>query len=96
MNIIKWVSLVHDLGVILSSDLSFNSHTNEIYDKALGCIKNTCDEFTSIKCSWLYIPIDLVKSILDFGYMIWNTKQIGLINKLERMQIRFIRIVGIR
>jgi len=77
---INVVNEIKDLNIILS-DLSFKCHVETICAKVirkLGFIKRNCaDIYTCLKV--LYFG--LVWSVLEFGSVIWNHRQIGLIKK---------------
>jgi phage-related holin len=87
---------VRDLGIIFSNDLNFNAHIDSLYNKALrvlGFMKRNCAEFKEIKCfTTLYHA--LVRSILELGSVICNSSQSGQIEKLDKLQRRFIHIFG--
>lgn len=80
------VNQVRDLGIILS-DLSFNVHINSMYYGisllVLGFIKRTCSYFNGALCLKVLYCL-LVRSLLEFGMVLWNTNQSGLVNKLEK------------
>lgn len=37
--------------------------------------------------------VAIITSIIEFGSIVWNPIQVGLVNKLERVQKRFVRMV---
>lgn len=90
---ITLVSSIKDLGIILSNDLSFNEHISYIYSKAmcmLGFVRRQCCDFNNIIClKTLYCS--LVRSGLEYGSIIWNPYQSGLIQRLDRVQCNFLR-----
>lgn len=87
---------VKDLGVFLSSDLSFSKHITYICNKAsktLGFLKRNCSEFQNITClKTLYIS--LVRSILEYGSIIWSPYVQSDINKIESIQHRFLNFIS--
>lgn len=90
------VKNIKDLGIILSSNLTFNNHIESICSKAfrnLGFIKRNCNEFKNPDCL-ITLYIALVRSGLEFGSTVWNINQIGLIDKIEKVQRRFIRFIA--
>lgn len=94
---INVVNGIRDLGIILSSDLRFKLHIETICAKAfrnLGFIKrNYIDlSYTCLKVLCFY----LVRCVLEFGSVIRNPKQIGLIDKLDKIQKSFIRMIAFK
>ncbi|XP_050527790.1 uncharacterized protein LOC126897890 [Daktulosphaira vitifoliae] len=86
INSINLINIPHikDLGVILSSDLSFTEHISFIYNKALrmlGFLKRNCWEFSNPICLRV-IHFSLVRSIVEYGSIIWLPYQANLTNKL--------------
>jgi len=82
------VNQVRDLGIILSADLSFNAHFNSIYEKSLRVlrfIKRTYSNFNDALCMKV-LYYSLVKFLLEYRSVLWNTHQSSLVNKLEKIQ----------
>lgn len=78
------------MGIIFSNDLSFNAHIDSICTKALrilGFIKWIYSKFKVIKC-FTTLHHALVRS------MVWNPSQSGQIEKLDKLQRRFIHMIG--
>ena len=95
---IKRVSAVRDLGIYLTSNLSFNTHINLIVNQAfkmLGFLKRTCKPFSNINALKL-LCVSYVRSQLDYCSQIWSPHQNYLIIKLERVQKRFIKFLCVR
>lgn len=71
---LQFVNQVRDLGIIVSTDLSFIDHVKKLYGKSqrvLGFIKRSCQDFNDHLCiKVLYCA--LVRSPLEFGTVIWN------------------------
>jgi hypothetical protein len=89
---------VKDLGIIFSSDLTFTEHINVIFNKALrvfGFLSRNCWEFHDPLCLRV-LYFSLVRSILDYGSIIWSPHQDYLIIKLERLQNRFLRMLAFK
>lgn len=86
-------TLVRDLGVMLDSNLSFNQHRCMVIDKAnrqLGFIAKISREFTDLYClKALYCS--LVRSILETADIIWTPYQSTWIERIEKIQKRFLR-----
>ena len=77
-----------DLGIILSSDLSWSNHFNHITAKAyrsLGLLRRVFGKSTSTPVKkTLYIS--LVRSQLTYGSQLWNPHFIKDVINLERVQ----------
>lgn len=89
------VSQVKDLGRMFSNNLSFVNHTHMISYKAirtLGFIKRKCLEFDDPTCHIVSYTA-LVRSQLEYGSIMWDSYQIGLVEKLELILKRFIRVL---
>lgn len=94
-NILK-VSSVKDLGVWLSSDLSFKLHLEKIYKKALkvlGFIRRNTWEFNNPTCIKV-LYCSLVCSILEYCSVVWNPFTNIWVNKLESIQNRFLKLLA--
>lgn len=90
---IQRVSHIRDLGVLLDSRLTFNDHRSEIIDRAnrqLGFVMRTTKNFTNVHClKALYTS--LVRSILESSSIVWCPYQANWIDRIERIQKRFVR-----
>ena len=77
-----------DLGIIISSNLSSDSHVMHIALKAnrmLGLLKRTCPLITDVKVRrTLYLS--LVKSQLSYATDLWSPGSVKLTTNLERVQ----------
>jgi hypothetical protein len=82
-----------DLGVIISSDLSWSTHINSIAGRAnkiLGMLKRT---FISRDSElWKYLYTSLVRPHLEYAVQVWNPYLKKDILVLERIQRRATRI----
>lgn len=87
------VSLVKDLGILLDSKLRFTEHISSVVAKSfavLGIIKRNAREFKDVYClKTLYIS--LVRSILEYGVVVWTPFHAVHIERIERVQKAFIR-----
>ena len=85
---------VNDLGVVLDTQLTFNSHRTNVINRAnrqLGFMTKIARDFTDPYCfKSLYCA--LVRSILEFAAVVWTPHQVSWILRLERVQKRFHRI----
>ncbi|XP_050522268.1 uncharacterized protein LOC126894929 [Daktulosphaira vitifoliae] len=100
INSINLINVPHikDLGVILSSNLSFTEHISFIYNKALrmlGFLKRNCWEFSNPICLKV-LYCSLVRSIVEYGSIIWSPYQANLTNKLEKLLKRFLRMLVVK
>ncbi|CAI6352586.1 unnamed protein product [Macrosiphum euphorbiae] len=90
------VDSIKDLGVIFSSSLSFTAHIQSITIKAsrsLGfIIRNTRDFNNIVSLKTLYFA--LVRSVLEYCSILWNPYQLVWINKIERVQNKFLRFIN--
>lgn len=87
------VEVTRDLGVVLDSSLTFKPHYSDIIARAnrqLGFIFKIADEFRDPFClKALYCS--LVRSILEFGSVVWCPYQRIWIMRLESIQRKFVR-----
>lgn len=91
--IIKEVENFKDLGVVFDHKLNFSLHVERIVNKAyqqLGFIIRTCSHFNSIR-TLCYLFKTLIRSVLEYGCVVWNPYQNSLIHPLECVQNRFLR-----
>ena len=88
------VQVMRDLGVLLSSDLSYNRHLDTIKPKALkllGLIRRNCaKQFSHTTNRLLFIA--LVRPQLEYASVVWNPYQKTKIDGLEKVQTRFIKM----
>lgn len=87
------VNNIRDLGISLDARLTFNQHYSDMIAKAnrqLGFIFKIADEFHDPLClKALYCA--LVRSILEFGSVIWCPYHATWIARIEAIQRRFVR-----
>ena len=90
---IKRVNHIKDLGVILDDKLTFNLHIDHIVSrsfKQLGFILHICKPFkTAVSYKALYYAF--VRSILEFSSVVWSPFYQLHINRIERIQRKFLR-----
>lgn len=83
---------IKDLGVVFDSKFTFVNHINMIVPKAyalLAFIKRNCRDFVDpYTIKLVYMSIVLTK--LEYGCIIWNPFYANHINRLEKLQKRFI------
>lgn len=97
-NSLQRVSNIRDLGVIMDSRVSFNLHIDSIVQRAyksLGFINRMTTSFrSSIILRILYFAH--VRSVLDFCSVVWSPHYKCHIERIERVQKKFIRIMNFR
>lgn len=85
------VTQMTDLGVLFDHKLTFEKHINVIATKAnniLGFVKRITKDFKNIKCiKTLYCS--LVRSILEYGSVVWSPSYNIHSNRLESVQKKF-------
>ena len=91
---LKRVDSVRDLGVIFDSSLSFDLHINKVCKSAatvLGMIRRSCSkDFDACTIKRLYIA--LVRPILEYASPVWSPHHTTKIDRIERIQRRFLRM----
>lgn len=95
---INRVSVIKDLGVKFDSKLLFDSHIEEIVDKAakaLGFIFRISSDFKNIKTMKI-LYCAFVRSHLEYSSQIWNPNYKVHIDRLESIQRRFLRYIQFR
>ena len=89
---------IKDLGIIFDSQLSFRPHYDYIINRAnrlLGFVSRSTKEFK--KCdSFLTLYYSLVRSVLEYGNVIWSPYYETHVNRLECVQKRATRILWYR
>jgi hypothetical protein len=92
------LSEVKDLGIIFDQKLSFISHINSIVNKSmrvLGFIVRITRDFLNIDTMRL-LYLSLVRSILEYGSVVWSPFYNVHIKQLERTQHKFLRYINFR
>lgn len=95
---LKRVHEIRDLGVIIDSKLTFNSHIDKIIQRAyklLGFVLRVCKPFQH-KMTYMLLYFSLVRSILDFGCVIWSPFFKCHIARIERVQKKFLKAIDYR
>jgi hypothetical protein len=92
------VYTIKDLGVTFSADNSFNEHVDDLCRRAyrmLGFITRSTRGMTNpFVLKILYSSF--VRQLLEYASPVWSPYHLGLIEKLEAVQRRFIRLAGVR
>lgn len=92
------VDRLRDLGVVLTASLSPADHIASITSKAyslLGFIARSTKGFRSHQ-SMLILYKSIVRPLLEYGTVIWSPYQLGHIEELNKIQSRFVRMLGVR
>lgn len=82
------------LGILISNDLKWSKHINNVYSKAnstLGFIRRNLRNVPEACRKTAYIA--LIRSTMEYGATIWNPYLQGDIDKLERLQNRAARFI---
>ena len=87
------VTIIKDLGIFLTSNLNFNVHTDFVNKKArkvFGYVVRNCKSFhNTLVLKLLYFSF--VRPYLEFATVAWYLFNLANINKIERVQMRFVR-----
>lgn len=89
---------IKDLGILFDSKLKFDSHISNIFirsNKILGFIQRNCGDFTE-KDAFKSIYCSLVRSICEYGSIIWSPYQTSYKLKLEKIQQKFLRFISFK
>ena len=92
-SVLTCVTSITDLGVSFSSNMSFSLHVTKIVNKALrmlGFIKRTLKPFRNTTV-FKVLYNSYVRSRLDYCSPVWSPDAKYLIDKVERVQKRFIK-----
>uniref|UniRef100_A0A8D9BQ04 RNA-directed DNA polymerase n=1 Tax=Cacopsylla melanoneura TaxID=428564 RepID=A0A8D9BQ04_9HEMI len=87
------ISSTKDLGVIVSNNLSWKEHIEKTTKKAysiLGCIIRHCDTIHDMDAILLLYK-SLVRSILEYGSIVWCPQTQVDRNRIENIQKKFVR-----
>ena len=93
---LKRVNQMKDLGVYFTYNLNFSLHVCKIVSKArqmLGFINRVTSEFTNPN-TFTVLYNSYVRSRLEFCSQVWNPSSLDSINKLERVQKRFLKTLS--
>lgn len=89
---------IKDLGVIFDDKLSFRDHYDYLFKKAnslSGFVFRTTQPFTKIK-SVLTVYYALVRSVLEYGAVIWSPYYLIHTNRLDSIQNKFLKMISFR
>jgi hypothetical protein len=91
-SLVNRVTLIKDLGIYFSPTLSFEFHINNMIGRALkvlGFIKRNTTNFSSSYCLRVLYS-SLVRSIMEYGVVVWHPHLSRDILRMERVQNRFL------
>lgn len=94
---LEYVSTVKDLGVILDEKLTFKDHISAVSikgSKMLGFITRNCRYFSVESTRLVYCS--LVRSILEYGSVVWSPFAQVHSDSLEKVQHKFLRVCAFR
>lgn len=95
---LKRVDSTRDLGIIMDSKLTFGLHFDSIIQRSfrnLGFINRITKPFKKI-ITLKILYFSFVRSILDFGSVVWNPHFKQDIDKIEKVQRKFIKLLNFR
>lgn len=87
---------VKDLGIMFDPKLKFDCHINNIVirsNKMLGFIIRNCADFSD-KHALKSVYCSLIRSICEYGSIIWSPYQLSYKSKLEKIQQTFLRFLS--
>lgn len=94
---LEYVSSIKDLGVVFDEKLTFAEHINSTSikgSKMLGFIIRNCRYFSVESTRLVYCS--LVRSILEYGSIVWSPFYQVHSDSLERVQHKFLRVCAFR
>lgn len=92
---LKRIQAMRDLGVTFDSKLLFDAHIDNIIKKAtktLGFILRLSADFRNIK-TFKILYCTFIRSHLEYASQIWNPNYSIYIDRIERVQKRFLRFL---
>ena len=92
-NPISRVPHIKDLGIYFSSNMSFSLHINTVVNRALrmlGFVRRTMKPFNDVKLLKVLYN-SYVRSSLDYCSSVWCPSSKLMIDKIERVQKRFVK-----
>ncbi|KAG7297988.1 hypothetical protein JYU34_018748 [Plutella xylostella] len=92
------VNQVRDLGVVHDEKLLFDHHIDQLISKAnksMGFLIRISRNFTKIKTIKI-IYCAYVRSILEYASQVWNPRYHEYIDRVEKIQKRFLRYLSYR
>lgn len=90
---LDYVDAEKDLGIMVTSKLSWNDHCMTMYSKAssrLGLVKRTC-HFVTCQRQKRALYLSLVRSLFEHACVVWRPCSDSLLTKLEKIQRRAVK-----
>lgn len=97
-SVLRRVDESKDLGIVMTSTLSPERHLNYIVNRAsslVGFIMRSTRDFNSPR-PLVILYKTLVRPIMEYGSILWSPYQLGHQDMLNKIQIRFVRLLGCR
>lgn len=97
-NSLKRIKTIRDLGIIMDNQINFETHIDTIINRALrslGFICRVSKPFQSL-LTLKILYYSFVRSILDFGCVVWHPLFKKQINRIEKVQKKFIKVLNYR
>lgn len=97
-NLLKSVSSIKDLGIILTHNLNFQEHIENIVKKSLrvlGFVKRHSSDFKDLQ-SFKLLYCALVRPVLEYGSPIWSPYTKSSIDSIEGVQNRFLKFIAFK
>ena len=104
-HVLERCSQMRDLGVILDSRLTFAHHVDEVVAKANRMLGLLIRSMQTVPCmrgdKFLYRPVLAayyahVRSIIEYGSVLWSGAAVSHLARLERLQHRFLMWMAAR
>lgn len=96
--LLRTMGAIKDLGIYFDPKLKFDSHITNIANrsnKILGFIRRNCADFDdSLALKSIYCS--LVRSICEYGSIIWSPYQSGHKQTIEKIQQKFLRFLSFK
>lgn len=94
--VLDHVGTVKDLGVTLDSALTFNDHINITCNrglKLLGFLNRSLSDFHNVNC-FKSLYCSFIRSVLEYACPVWSPYYGIHIQRLERVQKKFLRLIS--
>lgn len=97
-HILERKTIIRDLGVTFDDKLTFRQHIDDISKKAyqlIGFISRSTKGFRKLQ-SYLSLYNTIVRSVVEYGCIIWSPSYAINSSKLEAVQKKFLKILSFR
>ena len=92
------VTTIKDLGIIFDTRLTFSDHIDAMCSRAmraLGFLKRHTRDFRDV-AALVALYNSLVRSILDYGSIVWSPFYVEAAERIERVQRKFLRYISFK